>query len=343
MAAKTSARSSKSKAKTPAAREAVPAEPARAVAGRLQSFLFRPKVLILMAAAVSATVLLPVLMPKLSKHVPDLRTRPEYRLKLSAIHTNKAPSFVPPNLVAQVLDRARWAEDLPWLEGEADELDVLHDELLPQMANAFAAHPWVKAVVRVRRSIPARLDVELVYRQPVAMVQLQEWLYPVDRDGVTLPAEDFSAAQARGYPLITNVVSTPQGASGLPWGDEVVEHAAQLAAILVRRPEGDDAVTYWSQFGLAEIRVPRRDRADVSADELNFQLITQGGSRVIWGRPPATDHPGELEVDQKIGRLEYLMRLGGLDLPHGPYEYDIRHWQDITRHPISSAESPPRR
>ncbi len=36
----------------------------------------------------------------------------------------------------------------------------------------------------------------------------------------------------------------------------------------------------------------------------------------MWGRPPGTTHPGELSVDQKVGRLQkYVRDYGGFDQP----------------------------
>jgi len=33
--------------------------------------------------------------------------------------------------------------------------------------------------------------------------------------------------------------------------------------------------------------------------------------------------------------LKYVTDFGGFDRPHGPYEIDIRHWQEISRKPSS--------
>jgi hypothetical protein len=60
---------------------------------------------------------------------------------------------------------------------------------------------------------------------------------------------------------------------------------------------------------------------------------------VVWGRPPGNDHPGELEATQKIRRLEkYLADYGDYGQPNGPYEIDIRHWQEITRRPLAQEQ-----
>jgi hypothetical protein len=200
----------------------------------------------------------------------------------------------------------------------------------------------VAEVISVRKSIrpsrlagPARLEVELSYRQPVAMVEVKLGMYPVDALGTLLPPADFSVADTKRYPVIRNVSSTPQGPAGTHWGDECVVAAARLAAILG---------PHWKRFDLEAIRAPRREQAKVEPDDLVFELATQGGSTILWGRAPGTDHPGELSPEQKIGRLEkYLADFGSFDQPHGPYEIDIRHWQEISRRPLAAQTVPSRR
>ena len=93
-------------------------------------------------------------------------------------------------------------------------------------------------------------------------------------------------------------------------------------------------------FGLTSIVAPQRPDPKVSPAELTFELTSKGGSVIVWGRPPGTNHPGELTVEQKVGRLErYLEQFGSFDGPHGPYEIDIRHWQEISRRPLTPPKS----
>lgn len=279
----------------------------------LRRWLFQPRVLLLMAAIVLATVLVPIV----GKRLPDLRGRDEYVLSTADIVITPTPRWVRSDLVRQVIERA----------GLPETMSVLDDRLTVEIAEAFRLHPWVKEVVRVRKSLPARVEVELVYRQPVAMVQVKPGLYPVDAEAVLLPPADFSVPEAKRFPRIENVRTTPQGPAGTSWGDVGVLGAARLAELLA---------PHWETFGLAAIRVPRRTSANTTLDELTFELFTEGGSRIVWGRAPGTDHPGEPTSAQKIGRLkQYLSDFGTFDQPHGPYEIDIRHWQEISRRPLS--------
>lgn len=182
--------------------------------------------------------------------------------------------------------------------------------------------------------MPAHVEAELEYRVPVAMIDVKTGVYPIDEEGVLLPPEDFTPAETRRYPLITGITSLPAGPPGSRWGDATVLAAARLAIALA---------DHWDEFNLVAIHAPVPSSAVVDFDDLIFELHTRGGSRIVWGRPPGTGHPGELTVDQKLGRLKrYVTDFGPFDAPGPAFEIDIRPWQEITRRPLATAERPRR-
>ena len=71
-------------------------------------------------------------------------------------------------------------------------LSILDDGLVERIHSVFSLHPWVAKVQRVTKSHPAHVEVEIVYRRPVAMVEVPGGWYPVDVEGVLLPINDFS-------------------------------------------------------------------------------------------------------------------------------------------------------
>jgi hypothetical protein len=279
---------------------------------------FRPKRLLLLAliptvAAVS---------PALYRAWPDLNESPVYRLKASEIRITPPPRPVPANLVERAVGTA----------GLEAELSVLDQTLLPRLAEAFAKEPWVRQVIQLRKGLPAHVEIELEYRRPVAMIDVKQGVYPIDEEGVLLPPADFSAAESRRYPLVTGVRSLPAGPPGTPWDDATVLGAAKIAAALA---------AHWDELDLTSIQAPPLATASVEAEDLTFELHTRGGSKIIWGRPPGTGHPGELTADQKIGRLKrYVADFGPLGAPGPPFEIDIRSWQEITRRPLATATRP---
>ena len=87
---------------------------------------------------------------------------------------------------------------------------------------------------------------------------------------------------------------------------------------------------------LSRFRFPEPAASRSGPGDAIYELRTAGGSHIIWGRAPGSDHPGELTYQQKVGRLEdYATRNAGFSDEHGPYEIDIRHWHEITRQPLS--------
>ncbi len=288
---------------------------ARAGKAFIKTF-FRPKRLLLLA-------LIPVfgaMAPVVWKNWPDLDKREVYRLKAADVRITAPPRPVPSNLVERAVGTA--ALDA--------EFSVLDHSLLPRLADAFSKEPWVKAVVQLRKGLPAHIDVKLVYRTPVAMIDVKQGVYPVDAEGVLLPPEDFSTAESRRYPLVTGVTSLPAGSPGTAWGETTVVGAAKVAAALAAD---------WDALGLTSIQAPLPMSANVALDDLTFELKARNGSTVVWGRPPGTGHPGELTVEQKLGRLkQYIADFGPLDAPGPAFEIDIRPWQEMTRRPLATAQ-----
>jgi cell division septal protein FtsQ len=160
------------------------------------------------------------------------------------------------------------------------------------LSQAFLLNPWVAHVEKVTTAYPARVHVALLFRRPVAMVEVYGGLLPIDRDGVLLPTEDFSPGEARNYPRIAGVKSSPLGPLGTAWGDPVIEAAAKLADVL----RGE-----WDALQLHHIA--EHDRAATDGSRLAFDLVTRGGTIFIWGSAPHDESDGEPEASKKLARL----------------------------------------
>ena len=276
--------------------------------------VFQPGTLMLLACAAGAAVLTPWFL----RQLPDLKSRPEYRLTFQEIEVVPTPQGpVPSDLLRQVQRHSEFAE----------AVSILDQTLAPRLSAAFREHPWIETVREVRMTYPPRIVVEVVYRRPVALITAGSGLYPVDPEGVLLPPADFSPKSAERYPVVRNIRSVPAGPAGVSWGDPAVLAAARLA---------DTLRNDWAELKLVAIIAPKPATAETDPADLLFELHSQGGSKILWGRAPGSGHPGELTAAQKIGRLyKYLREYGGFDQPRGPYEIDIRHWQEITRRPLN--------
>jgi hypothetical protein len=288
---------------------------------RVRGRLFRPGWLFFLAVVVTGVFV----GPRLFERLPDLTGREEYRLRVENIHLKEQPHWVPHDLVAQVAKREHW---------DQTPISLLEKSCCEHIAQAFSRHPWVKKVDRVRLRPAAEVELAITFRRPVAMVEASSGkYYPIDVEAVVLPPSDFSRADVARYPTIINPSTMPQGPSGTFWGDIMVFGAARLADNLMQTR--DDQTTHWEHLNLSGIELPERTTAEVEIEDVQFRLLTRDGSKIVWGRAPGTDAPGELSAEQKIGRLtQYLADFGTFRPPHGPLEIDIRHWQEITQRPL---------
>ena len=292
---------------------------AATVARSLLRMIMRPRLLLL--AALACCGLFAV--PRLAVLLPRVASRREYQISVDDIRLAQRASHVPADLVEQVFEQS----------GLPRRFSLLDEQIVCQVAEAFHAHPWVASVRRIEKRLPASIVVRLEYRKPVAMVQVPGGLYPIDREGRVLPPDDFTFSATRKFPIVAAVCSVPRGPVGTKWGDPAVVGAARLAAVLLE--QSADGISPWTWFQLASIHVPQHRCPADAADNLVFELQTLDGSRIIWGRPPGTSHPGELAPEQKINRLAaYLERFGGFSDRHA-WQIDIRHWQEISRQRIA--------
>jgi hypothetical protein len=154
-----------------------------------------------------------------------IHTKPEYRLTAAKISVNPPPVWVPKDFIETVLQRSN-------ISG----VSLLDDSLTRKLAEAFAAYPWVESVGQVVLRYPSGADVRLVYREPAALVEVpKQGKIPVDRYGILLPEEylrEVAPEIQADYTVIQGIQSMPLGSAGTPWGDPLVQTAAQLAAEL---------------------------------------------------------------------------------------------------------------
>ena len=305
---------------TPKAEPEVVLESKPSIASRAATHFFKPRVLLMVALTIFGAVM----SSRINAFLPDLAKRAEYRITIQNIRVENQPHWIPHDLVQQ----AARGYGLP------ATMSVLDPNVTEEIGKAFLHHPWVTAV-KVRIDGPQQVTVEPTYRIPVAMVQMRSGgMYPIDVEGVLLPPADFRQADTWRYPVIQNISSTPQGPAGSEWGDICVTTGASLADALSKH--ADDGQPYWRKLKLKAIIAPKRTAANMTADDLMFELATTDGSRIVWGRAPGTKYPGEVDTAKKLSRLEvYLERFEGFDQPNGPYQIDVYHLvDDIIRRPI---------
>ena len=282
---------------------------------RLLDWSLRPRIL----GAITLAMLFVVVIPAIPALWPTVSQRAKFQMSVDRIDLTQATRWTPHDIVDHV------AKSHP----DWKDRSLLEANLAADLAAAFAQHPWIAKVDRVEKTRQGRIIIEVTFRTPVAMVETHRGLYPVDAEAVLLPPNDFSLTQSDQLPHLRQVRSMPSGPAGTQWGDPLVVAGAKLCAALM--PQGN-LETHWDRYGLEAViaPLPAVENAPVPSEPPVYKLLTQGGRRIIWGRPPGDDTL-EPTVAQKLGRLDsYIRQQKSLDQPVGAYRIDIRGF-DATR------------
>ncbi len=221
---------------------------------------------------------------------PALVAGRQYRIAAENIHINPPPEWIQADILAEVMRD-------PSLTGP---LSVLDESVSLRLAAAFEFHPWVAGVRKVTKRYGPRIDVELVYRKPVMMVTLghgtDALLVPCDIHGVRLPSSGFTNHEKRAYPRLEDIDDEPL--VGQPWMDQRVLGAARIARLLF---------DVWQSWNLDAIRPSISEPTDGdSSPEIEFEIVTVSGVRVLWGKPPRQD-PTSSQSSARKKRLASLL------------------------------------
>ena len=212
--------------------------------------------------------------------------------------------------------RADFLCEVQYLAGMPGRLRLLEEGVAARLAEAFAAHPWVRRVEQVQILPTHEVRVLLQFRSPSLAVKLSRssttpCVRVVDEQGVLLP----TSAPADGLPTLTVEAKTAPNSAGKPWDTPAVSDASRIVALC--RPHK-----------------PLRFSA-LAKDQEGWVLETPGKSRIIWGRAPGAERNDESPAAQKVQRLlVYCSKYGGLDLTDGPYELDVRPRTQAVRRPL---------
>jgi hypothetical protein len=212
----------------------------------------------------------------------NLEATGRYRLLEENVAITSPPEWVRSDVVADAFAR-----------GGLTEMSLLDERLTEHVAHAFALCPWVREVVSVRKLPVGRVQVELAYRQPAAMVEVTladgtGGLIFIDDEGIILPTDDFRPEDASKYLRISaGAARVPTAQPGTRWGDDTIERSAALAAVL--RPKRDP----WSFYRLIAPTQPGEPA----------KIVSRNGAQIVWGALPGAGSGGEAAFDTKVERI----------------------------------------
>jgi hypothetical protein len=140
--------------------------------------------------------------------------------------------------------------------------------------------------VRQVRVSPEGVSADVECRAGVVWVDL--YARAVDRHGVLLPV----SATREGLIVLTSRARPPSGRAGQPWGNPDVEATAKVVGVLFERDK---------------LGVLKGFTAETTGGEVVFRRDKQ---RVVWGRAPGQEKPGEPDAEAKTARLLDAIKSG---------------------------------
>ena len=201
-----------------------------------------------------------------------LAARPEFALSAAVISLPADHPMVHGEAMAAELRR----ELGPVLAGAS----LLESDLCLRVDHELRASPWVADVRSVRRLVPNKLAVDVVFRMPAGLVSHGGRTWMVDPDGCWLP-ERLYRRPARwsrpGAPVIVSPLLRNHPPLGSPWHGPALAAGARLYAFL----EGEGL---FGELEVGTIDVARVGLTDSASLEPEIVLTTRGGAQVKWGR-----------------------------------------------------------
>jgi hypothetical protein len=222
-----------------------------------------------------------------------------YSLKMENIELTPQPAWIHCDVRAEV-----------YRNGGLSEVSLLEPTATATIAHAFDAHTWIKSTNRVRKTSGGKVQVDVLYRRPAAMVYYRPaavlgnpnppankgLCLPVDEDGFVLPGNDFTQEQVHNYFMIFAPNAAPAGDVGMTFGDDRITEALLLCKLLepLRVP-----------LKLACIYV----EPDTIQQQLGGQsswlmnVATEDKRNIIWGHAPGKESKDEPLVEEKIASV----------------------------------------
>ena len=198
---------------------------------------------------------------------------------------------------------------------------LLDPELISEAVATCKSVGWIEQVRHMEKTRDG-LKVDLVYRQPIALVELHGktvpgWkekakLVPIDRKGVIMPESLVMKANLQPKIFIFHSDESQRRAPQhlrhiyrwTQWPDLRVRDAAAISEVLI--PD-------WQAFGLSRI-ISWRMFSDSENASIPYELWTDEGENaatIVWGNAPGTELEGEASWEQKITALRGYVEQNG--------------------------------
>jgi hypothetical protein len=255
---------------------------------------------------------------------PSIIHREPYLLLAERITMTPQPEWIASDIRAEVIRNASLDQ----------RLSILDEAFMGVVQDAFALHPWIASVDKITKQYPAGVYVDVTFRKPVAVVELASeegmLLVPLDANAVVLPIADVPEIRKRYMPRIQNIVDRPP--AGQKWDNPRVTGAVDLAVRLADQ---------WEPLFLVDILPSTRPEILEEHRFYVYDLMTRGGTRVVWGAAPGMSPPGEADFATKLERLKRCVsEHGSLDTVQSPAIVDVRNQLTVTPRTVKKVDGP---
>ncbi len=212
-----------------------------------------------------------------------------YALRLENLVTTPQPTWI----------RNSKVRDEVFHSGGLGQLSLLDPQASATIAHAFESHSWVQRTTYVKKNSDGKVNVDIVYRRPVAMVyypgssEVIPGFFPVDEEGVVLPKSDFDSSQVTSFFMIYADGAAPPNDIGMAFSDIRVRQALALCRFL--EPSR-------IELRLEGIYVERDLRMGGPSPWI-MRIRTSDNRAITWGHAPGVEMNGEPDAQTKLAAL----------------------------------------
>lgn len=172
-----------------------------------------------------------------------------------------------------------------------DDAQPFDTQALDQLAQSVLESGWVVDVEDVHREPGRRIVVSPRWAIPTAVVRGADFDYLIAADGRPLPLRYRRGASA--WKALVGLGFDPAGVWSRDGASEPITVEGVYSGLAVL--EAIKASVALDQISAIDVTQPNQ-----------VVLLTDRGTRVVWGSPPGLDRPGEVGTATKLERLNFF-------------------------------------
>lgn len=190
-------------------------------------------------------------------------------------------------------------QDLTQTAALALSMNPFDQQSLEDARAALLATGWLRDVTEIRRKPAGIIDISCVWRAPAAIVEHNGAPYLVAAQGEVLRTPlnaDFGQQDL--FRIINPSTGAPRDAQGrvafgIPWQYGEIQPAIELLVKVAGLEHAKRIVAVdLKGFGVTN----------------KLALITDSGCRIVWGAPPSEIAPQQASTEERLTRLEAILR-----------------------------------